>query len=599
MIRYFTISIFIFFSLELIGQSKRNLKLFKDANYNYDIGEFNLSVEGYNKILKSDPENCDVLFKLGLAHKKLKEFNEFKNTFVKYSNLSCSNYSDQVHFDLSNYFLGVGLISKSAFHLNQIKIKEAFDLYSELVDRINFIKNFDQNISINHLDIDSIDNFPLQYSPSYNPSDENIFFTARSGYGMFDDENIYTLNIRENGFIGNISIFKFLNTENNEGSVTFSDDGKLLIFTSCKMNFKKNSCDLFISYHSGSGWGVPVRLNERINSDYWDSQPHLHGDSLLLFVSNRPGGKGGRDIWYSRLGLDGNWSDANNYSDINSKFDDISPYVYNGIIYFTSNRIESFGGLDVFYLKGGVKEKSRVLNIGNYVNNSNDQSSFLINDQFMLVTEETKYTREVKSKIILSEVKSNDIYGTEPIRLFIKDENSKIPIKSNTIIKGSDNLNEYYNLLGGSILLDKEDIILGDVVIYADNYFPKKINIEMADTLEIFLTKINDNYTLEDIVFEYDSYELSELAKSNLNYFIEWLKLHVGVNLKIEGHTDSVGSDKYNAELSKRRAEEVLSFLVSKGIDKNKIRAVGLGDKYPIRKGYDGPRNRRIQVSIF
>ena len=141
--------------------------------------------------------------------------------------------------------------------------------------------------------------------------------------------NIYTLNIGESGFIGNISIFKFLNTENNEGSVTFSDDGKVLIFTSCKMNFKKNSCDLFISYYSGSEWGVPVRLNERINSDYWDSQPHLHGDSLLLFVSNRPGGKGGRDIWYSRLGLDGNWSDANNYSNINSKFDDISPYVYN------------------------------------------------------------------------------------------------------------------------------------------------------------------------------------------------------------------------------------------------------------------------------
>ena len=575
------------------------MKLFKDANYNYDIGEFNLAVEGYNKILKSDPENCDVIYKLGLTYKKLKKFDDFRNNFVRYSNLRCLNYSDQVHFDLSNYFLGVGLISESAFHLNQIKIKEAFDSYSELVDRINFIKNFDQNILINHLDIDSIDNFPLQYSPSYNPSDENIFFTARSGYSMFDDENIYTLNIGENGFIGNISIFKFLNTENNEGSVTFSDDGKVLIFTSCKMNFKKNSCDLFISHRSGSGWGVPVRLNERINSDYWDSQPHLHGDSLLLFVSNRPGGKGGRDIWYSRLGLDGNWSDANNYSDINSQFDDISPYVYNGIIYFTSNRIESFGGLDVFYLKGGVKEKSKVLNIGNYVNNSNDQSSFFINDQFMLVTEETKYTREVKSKIILSEVKSNDIYGIDPIRLLIKDENSKIPIKSNIIIKASDNLNEYYNLLGGSILLEKEDIVLGEVVIYADNYFPKKINIEMADSVEIFLTRINDNYTLGDIVFEYDSYELSELAKSNLNYFIEWLKLQVEVNLKIEGHTDSVGSDKYNAELSKRRAEEVLSFLVSKGIDKNKIRAVGLGDKYPIRKGYDGPRNRRIQVSIF
>ena len=599
LIRYLPLLFFVFFSFKLTGQSKRNMKLFKDANYNYDIGEFNLAIDTYNKILKSEPGNCDVIYKLGLAYKKLKKFNDFKNYFARYTVLSCNRNLDQVNFDLSNYFLGIGLISKSEFHLSQIKKSEVFDSYNELWNRINFIKKFDQNILIDHQEIDSIDFFSLQYSPSFNSLDDNIFFTARDGYGMFDDENIYTISVGNNGFIGNISIFKFLNTDNNEGSVTFSSDGKFLIFTSCKMNFKKNSCDLFKSFRNGSGWGMPIKLNEKINSNYWDSQPYLHEDSLLLFVSNRPGGKGGRDIWYSRLDEDGNWSVANNYKEINSRFDDISPYVYNDIFYFASNRIESLGGFDIFYLKGGLKENIKPLNIGNYVNDSNDQSSFFINDQFMMRTEESNYTNDSKSKIILSKVKSNNIYGNSSFHLIVKDKISKIPIKSDISIIHSDQSNEYQTSLSGTVSLDKESFSSNVLSVYADGYFPKNINIKDADSIEVFLSVMNKKYILEDILFEYDSYELSEEVKSSLNLFIKWLKFQDEINIKIEGHTDSVGSDSYNILLSRRRAEEVLSFLVKSGIEKNKIKAVGLGNKFPIFKGYDGPRNRRIEISIF
>ena len=118
------------------------------------------------------------------------------------------------------------------------------------------------------------------------------------------------------------------------------------------MNFKKNTCDLFISYFDGEEFNLPTRLEDRINSDYWDSQPHLYGDSLLLFVSNRPGGKGNRDIWFSRLGDDGQWEKAKNYDEINSAYDDVSPFVFDNVIYFASNRIESFGGYDIFFSNG-------------------------------------------------------------------------------------------------------------------------------------------------------------------------------------------------------------------------------------------------------
>ena len=90
-----------------------------------------------------------------------------------------------------------------------------------------------------HEKIDSIDYFPLQYSPAYNPEGNQIYFTARRGNKMFDDENIYSIPIGENGFGNKVSSLKALNTDNNEGSITFSENGDFLIYTSCKMNFKK------------------------------------------------------------------------------------------------------------------------------------------------------------------------------------------------------------------------------------------------------------------------------------------------------------------------------------------------------------------------
>jgi outer membrane protein OmpA-like peptidoglycan-associated protein len=217
----------------------------------------------------------------------------------------------------------------------------------------------------------------------------------------------------------------------------------------------------------------------------------------------------------------------------------------------------------------------------------------------MMVTEELKYTREGKSKIILSKVKSNNIYGNNSTYLVVKDEISKIPIISNIIIMHSDQSNEYQTSLSGSISFDKESFITDELSVYADGYFPKTINIKNADSIEVFLSVVNKNYILEDVLFEYDSYELSEEVKSSLNLFIKWLKMQDEIDIKIEGHTDSVGSDSYNILLSKRRAEEVLRFFVSNGIDENKIKAVGLGDKFPIMKGYDGPRNRRIEISFL
>ena len=113
------------------------------------------------------------------------------------------------------------------------------------------------------------------------------------------------------------------------------------------------------------------------------------------------------------------------------------------------------------------------------------------------------------------------------------------------------------------------------------------------------LQQLDQKYILEDLLFDYDSYKLTESVKNFLFLYAQWLKQNDEINIRIEGHTDSVGSDNYNMTLSENRAHEVLNFFVSEGILKNRMKAIGFGDKIPVAEGYDGPKNRRIEIKVF
>ena len=599
MIRLLPFLLIFFLHQELIGQSKRSIKLFQEAKDNYNIGEFENAIEIYDKILKSEPDNCNALYRIGLAYKKLNNYYDYERYFIQYTKLNCTQHIDQVHFDLSNHFLRNGKIMLSNYHLNEIKTAENFNDYGELKKRISFISNYNENLVLDFEKIDSIDYFPFQYSPAYNIDGNQIYFTAKRGNGMFDDENIYSIPIGENGFGNKISSLKAFNTDNNEGSITFSESGDFLIYTSCKMNFKKNTCDLFISYFDGVKFNLPTRLDDRVNSDYWDSQPYLYGDSLLLFVSNRPGGKGKRDIWFSRLGDDGQWEKAKNYDEINSAYDDVSPFIFDNVIYFASNRIESFGGYDIFYSNGSSVENQYVRNLGASINNYKDQSSFLINDKFFMISEELKDESEVISKIVLSKIKSQNNFGDKLINFLVRDKVSGRPLESSINCIDPEKSNRYQLTITGSVSIDKSLIDSQHLIISSEGYYPEKIKLNNSDSYIIDMTKLDQKYILEDLLFDYDSYKLTESVKNFLFLYAQWLKQNDEINIRIEGHTDSVGSDNYNMTLSENRANEVLNFFVSEGILKNRMKAIGFGDKIPVAEGYDGPKNRRIEITVF
>ena len=323
---------------------KKYERFYNEGNEMFRIGEFDKAIDLFNKSLKLNPSFCPSIYKLGLSYKKDNNYNKYEENFTKYIDLNCIRYNDEVSFSLGEYNFLKGMLKNSNDYLNLISDTLKFIDYSKIKSNINF--NLYSNIKpvIDFSVEDTLNNFFYQYSPFYDEKSSTIYFTARKGDRLFDDENIFTVRYKDRKTSGALP-FEFLNSENNEGTISLSQSGDYLVFTYCVMDFKKNSCDLYYSQKVNGTWESPQKFNNKINSEFWDSQPYLYND-MLFFVSNRPGGKGGRDIYYSKRLGENEWGHAKNLKMINSKYEDISPIMFDGIFYLASDRSDSYGGYD-------------------------------------------------------------------------------------------------------------------------------------------------------------------------------------------------------------------------------------------------------------
>ena len=570
---------------------KKYEKFYDEGNKMLGIGEFSKAIDFFNKSLKLNSGYCPSLYKIGLSYKKIQNFKKFEEYFNKYLDTECSKYFDEVCFSLSEYNFLRGNLTKSRDLLKSISDTLRFIDYSRIMDNLQF--NFLSNIYpvIEFSARDTLNYFHYQYSPFYDNRSNTIYFTVRKGDRLFDDENIYTVKYQNNK-VSNVLPFEFLNSENNEGTVSLSKDGEFLVFTYCVMDFKKNSCDIYYSKSINGSWSTPQKFNDKINSQFWDSQPFMY-DDMLFFVSNRPGGKGGRDIYYSKKLDNEEWGQAKNLRNINSPNEDISPYMYDNILYFASNGSDSYGGYDIFYNLDILDDKSRPNNVGPSVNSYLDETSISIHDNTFLLTQEDKLNQFNKSQIFIGSAKLNhqeakDIsfitIDTSDMRvinseLYIVDDTTKTPI-----IHDENYIESKYN--NSMVLVES----LG--------YFPKVIEIK-NDSNIIYMQKIEEKFILEKIYFDFDSYRLNKDSKKYLDIIYIWLRDNKHLNIEISGHTDKIGSDDYNNLLSKNRAKSVYDYLVSKGGNLNNLSFRGYGSSQPIERNYEGDKNRRIEFNII
>ena len=578
---------FNFISSQSYSQNyKKATKFYKEGNALYSIGDFDSAIDLFLKSLKSDPDFCPAIYKLGLSYKRINMFSDYKNWLLVYNDKLCQQNKDDVSYYLGEFYFLSGNISESKKYFDSIDDTLKFISLSKYRSNINYYINNTNNQLIYYIKNDSINRWYYQYSPYFDQNVNKLFFTVREGGNLFDDENIVTASLSDNNFT-DFKPYITLNSENNEGTPSFSDDGKFMVFTSCEMDFKNNSCDIYYSQMKDNLWSKPRKFDDNVNSAFWDSQPFMY-DGTLYFVSNRPGGVGGRDIYYSVIKEDGSFSKALNFREVNTKHEEVSPVVNDAIFYFSSNRDNSYGGYDIYLLDNNL-----IFNLGSSVNSYLDETSIFLWDDNLLLTVEDIMSNK-KSQIIYGQIskKYEPLQVNKLVRTYDKETGEEI-ISDLFIINDGER-----NRFSNQSKYNEDFYSNSSIIAESKAYFPSVIEDLSSDTIDIFMSRLDENIILKNIYFDFDSYELSSDSKKYLSIISQWLGNNNFKEIQISGHADNVGSDEYNYSLSEARAEAVVKFILSIDPTIKNIYYKGFGNSLPIRPNYDGPENRRIEFKI-
>ena len=578
---------FNFLSSQSYSQNyKKATKFYKEGNALYSIGDFDSAIDLFLKSLKSDPDFCPAIYKLGLSYKRINMFSDYKNWLLVYNDKLCQQNKDDVSYYLGEFYFLSGNISESKKYFDSIEDTLKFISLSKYRSNINYYINNTNNQLIYYIKNDSINRWYYQYSPYFDQNVNKLFFTVREGGNLFDDENIVTASLSDNNFT-DFKPYITLNSENNEGTPSFSDDGKFMVFTSCEMDFKNNSCDIYYSQMKDNLWSKPRKFDDNVNSAFWDSQPFMY-DGTLYFVSNRPGGVGGRDIYYSVIKEDGSFSKALNFKEVNTKHEEVSPVVNDAIFYFSSNRDNSYGGYDIYLLDNNL-----IFNLGSSVNSYLDETSIFLWDDNLLLTVEDIMSNK-KSQIIYGQIskKYEPIQVNKLVRTYDKETGEEI-ISDLFIINDGER-----KRFSNQSKYNEDFYSNSSIIAESKAYFPSVIEDLSSDTIDIFMSRLDENIILKNIYFDFDSYELSSDSKKYLSIISQWLGNNNFKEIQISGHADNVGSDEYNYSLSEARAEAVVKFILSIDPTIKNIYYKGFGNSVPIRPNYDGPENRRIEFKI-
>jgi len=399
-----------------------------------------------------------------------------------------------------------------------------------------------------------------------------------------------------------------LNSSKFDGFGTISSNSLAIYFTSNRKKSGNDNMDIYVSYFLMGYW-APAEKVKVINSDTYDGMPVLSFDGkILYFSSNRVGGHGGFDLYYCKLQPDGEWGDPKNMGPaINSEDDERNPHVPHddSVLYFSSNRPGGLGGFDLYFSqKLDLDAWEPPVNIGIPINGSDDQFDFT-----MPATGEYLYTSSRKN----SQNKEN-IYKyavpqwLKPVPVVIitghvYDNETRKPIVSDINIfrqrhkKFKKLLSKSSEENTGSYIAILKTGFKYRITYSSSSYYSYHIDLSLRHNTailkqekEIFLVPILiGSKLLKNIVyFQLGKAELTDESLIALEKLITILKDNQNLRIKIAAYSDPRGITKKNWKLSRKRAQKIKDYLVFRGIDGGRLVAEG-----------KGPIGKKIKNSVF
>jgi len=459
------------------------------------------------------------------------------------------------------------------------------------------------NVKIEHLS-NAINTEHQEYVPVITADESEIFFTSRRPNttggnidGAIGDyyEDIY-YSKKENGkWSTAVNMGKPVNSENHDATVGLSLDGqKLFLYR----DNKKGVGNIYVSKRKGNSWSEPEELPEPINSKNQETSACYSPDgNTIYFVSDRPNGQGGKDIYKSTKNNEGIWGKAKNLGPIvNTSEDEDAVFLHpdGKTLYFSSTGHKTMGGYDIFKTVYNKGRWSRPENIGYPVNTADDDVCFVLT-----ASGDYGYYTSIKS----SGQGKRDIY-----RVSFIDQINKPKL---TLLKGIISDKKTGKLLEATIEIydNDEDKLVGTFksnsatgkymvslpagrnygisvkkkgyLFYSENFnIPKDAAFQIVKKdVQLDKLEVGKKVVLNNIFYNYNEANLRGSSFNELNKVIELLDNNPKMKIELSAHTDSRGGDAYNNKLSQSRAQSCVDYLVGKGVSKNRLVAKGYGEK--------------------
>jgi len=598
-------------------QNKKAIELYEEAKRKYLLTDFENAIKPCSQAIKKDSIFVEAYYMMAGIYKAMDKADDD----ISILQICCKRNGSM--FPKSYYLLAAEQLdfgryqdaSKTLDILMQYKqVFNSHDLESlnDLKKQVDFcLYQYNHPVPFTPVNMgEAINSQYDDYEPALTADGEEIIITCLL---PIEKDNLYPggNTVQEDFFIAKKEngtwskrepIGAPINTPGNEGAQSISADGRIFFFTACSRMDSKGSCDIYYSLRKGGMWSNPRNLGSPVNTSYWESQPSCSADGrTLYFVSNRPGGIGQMDVWETHIDKDGRWTAPKNLGpNINTKENEQSPFIHadGRTLYFASAGHLGMGKMDIFRAeKDSVGNWGKPVNLGYPINTWKDESDLRVS---------AKGNTAIISSNRAGGFGGSDLYTFE---LYNEARPKEVSYVKGTIFdaKTEKKLGAMFELIdlktGDIVMTSFSDGITGQFLVpltlnneyalnvskegymfYSEHYNLHQDSLMKPMELNIPLQPIEAGGTvvLENIFFDTDKYLLKDESRVELQKLTEFLIHNKLVKIQISGHTDNTGDKQKNMLLSNNRAKAVTEYLLSKGIEKERLTYKGYGDTKPV-----------------
>ena len=497
---------------------------------------------------------------------------------------------------------------------------------------ISLLQAPEEELVVNKLDMTINTEKYREYCPVPSLDGKKLYFCRNDFPEGLGGEDIYVSEFINQKWQQAKNIGNEINSESHEAPLNISADGNTLVLFG-NYSGSLGSGDLFFTEKVSSGWSEVKHFSSPINSKYWDADGFFTSDGkAFIFASDRIGGIGdyhekddyyhgsywGNIDIYVSLKTNEGWSEPlNPGSIINTPYCERFPFLHpdGKTLYFSSSGHYGLGDIDVFksvrLSDTSWTEWSEPVNLGKQINTSGDDLGYKISisgDLVYFSTSEDIYSvtlpGTIRPEIVIT------VSGT------VKDEKGnylEAEIKWEDLESGENVGTLRSNPQDGTYFIPLPAGKKYGYYAEKEGYYPISNNIDLITIKEptnvkvdiILVTAeaiVDTTITITNIFFDFDKYELKRESYPELNRLTDFLNDYSQWKVEIMGHTDSKGTNEYNKILSEKRAQAVVDYLVSKGIDKSRIITKGYGEERPVASNdtEEGrEKNRRVEFQFI